>query len=177
MDESAIAWKQGFFGPQTAHAVATLQHHHQLGGRRGVMDEQVASFLAEKLAGTFTESAAVPAPDAPGAPGAPEEAEEEEVASGEAQVAKAILTGRSLIVPAAEMPGVQPQLQPKLERLKRGEDASEVQPEPEPTAPEPWAAKLEQLGQMGFLNGSVLVPLLDRHNGSIIAVVAELLGQ
>jgi hypothetical protein len=50
-------------------------------------------------------------------------------------------------------------------------------PAPEPTAPEPWADKLEQLAQMGFLNGPVLAPLLDRHNGSIIAVVAELLGQ
>jgi hypothetical protein len=39
-----------------------------------------------------------------------------------------------------------------------------------------WAGKLQQLAQMGFSNASMLAPLLDRHKGSIIAVVAELLG-
>jgi hypothetical protein len=66
-------------------------------------------------------------------------------------------------------------------------------PEPEVEAPQPsaeasqpsahvpehprWQAELGQLALMGFSDAAVLVPLLEKHQGSIIFVMTELLGR
>jgi hypothetical protein len=44
------------------------------------------------------------------------------------------------------------------------------------SVPAPWVTELEVLGNMGFTDPDVLLPLLAKHNGSIIFVMTELLG-
>ena len=49
---------------------------------------------------------------------------------------------------------------------------------PAAAAPPPskWQSELEVLAGMGFTDNAVLVPLLEKHTGSIIFVMTELLG-
>merc|ERR1712195_430122 len=50
-------------------------------------------------------------------------------------------------------------------------------PAPAPVAPpSKWQSELEVLAGMGFTDEGVLTPLLEKHNGSIIFVMTEVLG-
>merc|ERR1712195_182468 len=52
-----------------------------------------------------------------------------------------------------------------------------VAPSAPPSAPpSKWQSELEVLAGMGFTDEAVLTPLLEKHNGSIIFVMTELLG-
>jgi len=265
MAESAIIFKQGVFGPHTAHAVATLQEQHQLEGPRGTMDEQVAKVIAEKL--QLSDAVATPvtsvapvvthalvAPTVASEPPAPPPAEcqAEELAAEKAKSWPVVVkvgsskhantkvvtlpgvgytvspiaanaqatdwndqfevavSGDQLTVRRTDAPGgwgqelelvanlgeevaddfVQVgeahlfQEQQRQSPQEEAADPAAVAPTTEPPAVAPavvkeerWADKLEQLAQFGFLDRPLLTLLLDRHDGSIISVVTELLGQ
>merc|ERR1712070_1098698 len=63
LDEDAISWKQGWFGPRTCTAIAELQARYKLGGESGVFDDAVAEVVNAKLAGTFIEPEPEPEPE------------------------------------------------------------------------------------------------------------------
>merc|ERR1712195_349416 len=145
-------------GPRTAEAVYALQEKYSLSGEPGVFDDNVAATLLGKLDGTVVEPAAAPAAPtaapaaAPTAPTAPEVEVAVEVAvevPAQAPVAVAVA------VAAAPAPA----------------------PAPAPVAPpSKWQSELEVLAGMGFTDEGVLTPLLEKHNGSIIFVMTEVLG-
>merc|ERR1712195_455243 len=162
LDESAIRMHTGKFGPRTAEAVYALQEKHSLGGEPGVFDDNVAATLLGKLDGTVVEPAAAPAaptaaPAAPAAPAAAPTAPEVEVAVEVAvEVPAPAPVTVAVAVAAAPAPAPAP---------------------PAPVAPpSKWQSELEVLAGMGFTDESVLTPLLEKHNGSIIFVMTEVLG-
>merc|ERR1712166_265478 len=149
LDESAIRMHTGKFGPRTAEAVYALQEKYSLGGEPGVFDDNVAATLLGKLDGTVVEPAAAPA-----APAAAPAAPEVEVA---VEVAVEVPAPAPVAVAVAAAPA--------------------PAPAPAPVAPpSKWQSELEVLAGMGFTDEGVLTPLLEKHNGSIIFVMTEVLG-
>merc|ERR1712166_526371 len=115
----------------------------------------VAATLHGKLDGTVVEPAAAPA-----APAAAPTAPEVEVA-----VEVAVKVPAPAPAPVAVAVAVAAAPAPALA------------PAPAPVAPpSKWQSELEVLAGMGFTDEGVLTPLLEKHNGSIIFVMTEVLG-
>merc|ERR1712195_395371 len=149
-------------GPRTAEAVYALQEKYSLGGEPGVFDDNVAATLLGKLDGTVVEPAAAPAAPTAAAPAAPAAAPR----APEVEVAVEVAVEVPAPAPVAVAVAV----------------AAAPAPAPAPAPPAPvappskWQSELEVLAGMGFTDESVLTPLLEKHNGSIIFVMTEVLG-
>jgi len=156
LDESAIRMHTGKYGPRTAEAVYSLQNKYSLGGEPGVFDDTVAATLIGKLDGTIAEPVAEPV-------AAAQDVEVEVKAEVEAaapapspeQVYPTLVATPVTVAPVTATPSA-----------------------PAAAAPPPskWQSELEVLAGMGFTDNAVLVPLLEKHTGSIIFVMTELLG-
>jgi hypothetical protein len=159
LDESAIRMHTGKYGPRTAEAVCSLQNKYSLGGEPGVFDDNVAAILIGKLDGTIAEPVAEPVAAAQGV-------EVEIKAEVEVEAA----------APAPSPEQVYPTLVATPVTVTPVTVVAPSAPAAAAPPPSKWQSELEVLAGMGFTDNAVLVPLLEKHTGSIIFVMTELLG-
>jgi len=176
LDESAIRMHTGKYGPRTAEAVHSLQQKYSLAGQPGVFDDKVAAVVLGMIDGTLAEPAPTPAPPAPSP------ASEQQHGVGVAVDVDVSAPAPTPVQDPSQQVQAQAQVDPTLDETGMAEvdgwlNASDKSPvPPAPAPPSKWQSELDVLAGMGFTDEAVLNPLLEKHSGSIIFVMTELLG-
>eukprot|EP00035_Acanthoeca_spectabilis_P035213 m.33083 g.33083 ORF g.33083 m.33083 type:complete len:641 (-) comp7152_c0_seq1:130-2052(-) len=165
----AISLRQGFFGPRTAAAVRGFQVAHRLRNRSGVLDEATRDALLkveqdfQAVVEASVASAAVAEAEAA------ETARAEAESKAEAEKAAAALNEQL----SARFEWAAAEAAAQAERAAaEAAAAAEAEAQRQPTK---WAEEIAQLKSMGFENVDLLMPILDRTNGHVDAVIAALL--
>jgi len=167
--------RRGFFGPRTVAAVRSFQAHKRIGDRTkwGVVNAATRSALLDAVA----ELQSVRSP----VPSATDPVSESIFASAAEPVAEPSV--EPVVKPSAE-PAVEPSAEPAVEPSAEPAVEPSAEPAVEPSAdasgavesaPKAWANELAQLATMGFVNEELLIPILERTNGAVDAVIAALL--
>jgi len=158
LDESAVRMHTGRYGPKTAHAVRSLQESYNLQGEAGVFDDKVAAVILGKIDGTLKESVHSPS------------SEQE----NQAEINETTTADPTISAPLASADEQTQDMENADVNASDLSDASTVTTAPSAN-PRKWQAELDVLAGMGFNDEALLFPLLEKHSGSIIFVMTELL--